>query len=301
MNASKTIFLVDDDEDDRMLMRHALIKGISPIKVVDVARGDELLPVLDHTPEGPKLVLMDMNMPRINGLEMLARLKDDMRYKHIPVVMISTTTTQALITQAYDLGANAFIVKPVSLEEYEQVSHGIGLCFLNNYRYAPTRPVSEMSTSKTIIIVENDDGHWYLLKTALRNSSMKYNVVRINNKERALAFADNELAGFHPAVDMILIDPYLPHRDDGLQLLSGMRNSMHAQHLRNIPIVIFTYSDNTEGIDEYYRHRANSHLVKPPDMTGWRFYFENLLEFWSKMIMNTSAVTQLSFLGLLMQ
>ena len=284
MNGSKTIFLVDDDEDDRMLMRQALIKTISPINVVDVVCGEDLSTALDHASDGPKLILMDMNMPRINGLEMLASLKSDTRYKHIPVVMISTTTNQELISRAYDQGANAFIVKPISLEEYEQVSHGIGLCFLNNYRWITTTPVSESSGSKTIIVVEDNDDHWQLLKTALRNSSIKYNVVRMNTRERALAFAYNELTDFLPAVDMILIDLYLPEREDGLQLLSAIRNSVHAHHLEHIPIVIFTYSDRIDDIDECYRHQANAYLVKPLDISGWRFYFENLLEFWSKTI-----------------
>ena len=113
---------------------------------------------------------------------------------------------------------------------------------------------------------------------------MRYNVVRMNTKERAMAFADNELADFVPSVDMILIDLYLPHREDGLELLSYMRQALSARRLENIPIVVFTYSDSTEDIDDSYRHQANAYLIKPLDITGWRFYFENLLGFWSKTI-----------------
>ncbi|MCE6992957.1 response regulator [Dyadobacter sp. CY323] len=284
MPSYKTIFLVDDDEDDRMLVREALVKTVNPIRLVDVERSDDLFPFLDRAPMGPKLILMDMNMPRINGLEMLAKLKGDPRYEHIPVIMISTTTNSALITQAYSLGVNAFIVKPVSYEEYDQLARGVALCFLNNYRWQATAPVSDFDDSKTIIVVEDSDDHWFLLQTAIRNSSMKYQLVRLNTKERATLFAKDELPGFVPAVDMILVDLYLPKREDGLQLLANLRKSMHDHHLQNIPIVIFTYSDSSRDVDDCYRGQANAYLVKPLDVTGWRFYFENLIQFWSKAV-----------------
>ncbi|MCF0072778.1 response regulator [Dyadobacter sp. CY261] len=284
MQEYKTIFLVDDDEDDRMLMREALEKSISPITIVDVAHSHDLLRFLENAPNGPKLILMDMNMPRIDGLQMLVHLKSDKPHKHIPVVMISTTTNQAMISRAYDLGANAFIVKPVSFAEYEHVARGVGLCFLNNYRWAASTPAFESADCKTIIVVEDNDDHWYLLDAAMRNSSMRYNLVRISTKERALAFAHHELVAFLPKVDMILIDLYLPEREDGLQLLSSIRKSMQANHLENTPIVVFTYSNSAQDIDDCYRHDANAYLVKPLDITGWRFYFENLLNFWSTAI-----------------
>ncbi|UON85379.1 hypothetical protein MUK70_10315 [Dyadobacter chenwenxiniae] len=60
-----------------------------------------------------------------------------------------------------------------------------------------------------------------------------------------------------------------------------IRKSLHFNHLENIPIVVFTYSDRTQDIDDCYRQQANAYLVKPLDITGWRFYFENPLDFWS--------------------
>lgn len=284
MNEFKTIFLVDDDEDDRMLLREALTDVIDAVRVVDVVSGEALFPALGRAGEGSKLILMDMNMPRVNGLEMLGRLKGDSAYMHIPVVMVSTSTNQRLITQAYELGANAFIVKPVTLDEYELVARGVGLCFLNNFRLAAPGAMPTLSDGKTIVVVEDSDDHWLLFERALRTAPTKYHLLRIDTKERALAFAGDELAGYQPAVDMILVDLYLPQRQDGLQLLSGMRTALQMQNLDHIPMIVFTYSDLPEDIDDCYRSQANAYLIKPADISGWRFYFENLLHFWSAAI-----------------
>lgn len=284
MNQHKTIYIVDDDEDDRMLMREALTNALSPINIVDVENGEKLTEYIDNTGKGPKLILMDMNMPRVNGMEMLAMLKGDVCYRHIPVVMVSTTTNQAMINQAYNLGANAFIVKPATYEEYQQIALGVGLCFLNNDCPIANSPVPPVLGEKTIVVVEDSDDHWFLLENALKSSSMNYNVVRINSKMRALAFANEELPNFLPAVDVILVDLYLPQREDGLDLLLDIRQALRVNSLENIPIVVFTYSDSIDDIDESYRHQANAYLIKPLNITRWRFYFENLLGFWSKSI-----------------
>lgn len=284
MNTYKTIFLVDDDEDDRMLLREALTDVLQGVKVIDVVSGEALFPALEQAGEGAKLILMDMNMPRVNGLEMLARLKGDPAYLHIPVVMVSTSTNQMLITRAYNAGANAFIVKPVSLSEYELLARGVGLCFLNNYRQTLPSGVTEGLESKTVVVVEDSDDHWLLLKTALRNSAIGSQILRVNTKESAMAFVRDKLANYLPPVDMILVDLYLPERADGLELLSGIRSTLQMQDLDRIPVIVFTYSDLPADIDDCYRSQANAYLIKPTDITGWRFYFENLLHFWSNAI-----------------
>lgn len=135
MNDLKTVYLADDDEDDRMLIRQALESISEGLNIIEVGNGEELLALLDQRrdPRDPALILMDMNMPRKTGLEALAQIKSNPGSRHIPVVMISTSSDQQLILKAYDQGINAFITKPVFLLEYEQLAQAINLCFLHNY------------------------------------------------------------------------------------------------------------------------------------------------------------------------
>lgn len=136
MAQTKTIYLVDDDDDDREFMKAALCSTIDNVEIVEVPRVTELISLLEAEQQiiGPKLILMDLNMPRINGMEMLVEIKQSTNHRHIPVVMVSTTTHQQQIDEAYARGANAFVVKPVTSAEYETVARGVGLCFLNHYR-----------------------------------------------------------------------------------------------------------------------------------------------------------------------
>jgi len=280
MEQHKTIFVVDDDEDDRMLIVEALTNVLGAVRIIEAVNAEALTGLLVSAPVGPKLILMDMNMPRVNGLEMLLQLKVDSRYQHIPVVMISTTNDQRLIGRAYECGANAFIIKPVTFSEYERMALGIGLCYLNMFRLELSMP--ELDGENAIIVVEENDEHWSVFRNALHDSPVNYRLIRINTKKRAMDFVDNELAGFFPAVSIILIDLYLPAREDGLELVSYMRRSLLASNLKNIPIIVFTYSQSGHDADDSYRASANAYLIKPSDISGWRFYFENVLAFWSK-------------------
>jgi CheY-like chemotaxis protein len=126
---SIVILLADDDEDDRMLTADALnISGFSN-ELRSVRDGEELMDYLCHrgkhappaTPPRPGLILLDLNMPRKDGLEALREMKDDPALRCIPVVILTTSRTEADIERAYNLGANSFIVKPVTFTDLANV------------------------------------------------------------------------------------------------------------------------------------------------------------------------------------
>jgi CheY-like chemotaxis protein len=129
-----TILIADDDEDDSMLIREALAESELPMDLYFVSNGEELLDYLynrgkftnkNQAPR-PGLILLDLNMPKKNGLEVLKDIKQDTSLRHIPVVVLTTSDSKEDIYHTYDLGANSFIVKPVTFASLVEVMKNIG-------------------------------------------------------------------------------------------------------------------------------------------------------------------------------
>jgi CheY-like chemotaxis protein len=80
-----------------------------------------------HVNTAPLLILLDLNLPVLNGLQVLQRIKADERTRRIPVVMLTTTDLQQEITKCYDLGCNIYIVKPVDYVKFSETIRNLGL------------------------------------------------------------------------------------------------------------------------------------------------------------------------------
>ncbi len=117
-----TILIADDDADDRMLLQDAFIENGLPNELRFVNDGEELLAYLRRegayaAPEAspaPGLILLDLNMPRLDGREALRLIKSDPRFQRIPVVVLTTSKAEEDILRTYDLGVSSFITKPVT-------------------------------------------------------------------------------------------------------------------------------------------------------------------------------------------
>jgi two-component system response regulator len=115
-----TIILADDDEDDRLLAQDAMEAAGATYECHTVCDGQELLDYLrcagkykDKPVNSlPSVILLDLNMPILDGRETLRRLKDDAQLSNIPVVILSTSTAEEDITEGYGLGAASYMVKP---------------------------------------------------------------------------------------------------------------------------------------------------------------------------------------------
>lgn len=121
---SITILLADDDEEDRAMTEEALKESRLANEVRFVADGEELTDYLfrrggyedpARSPL-PGLILLDLNMPKKDGREVLAELKGDPQLRQIPVVVLTTSKAEEDIVRSYDLGVNSFITKPVTFE-----------------------------------------------------------------------------------------------------------------------------------------------------------------------------------------
>jgi CheY-like chemotaxis protein len=124
------ILLADDDPDDIDMTRRALTKNNVDVEIYTVGDGEELVDFLNHrgsfAPAArsptPSLILLDLNMPKMDGREALANIKADPKLRPIPVVVMTTSTAQQDIARAYELGSNSFISKPITLAELVDIT-----------------------------------------------------------------------------------------------------------------------------------------------------------------------------------
>jgi CheY-like chemotaxis protein len=128
--SSITILMADDDEDDRLLTADALKRARVLNDMRFVVDGEDLMHYLrgqGRYAEGgvpaprPGLILLDLNMPKMDGREALAEIKGDPELRRIPVVVLTTSKGEEDIVRTYDLGVNSFVSKPVTFEELASV------------------------------------------------------------------------------------------------------------------------------------------------------------------------------------
>lgn len=120
MSRNAKILLADDDKEDRFIMSDTFNEiGLS--EVIDfVENGEKLITYLedikteDHL---PTLIVLDLNMPRMNGTQTLRALKNNVRYKHIPVIIFSTSVNVIEMQECMEIGAASYVTKPVTYKE----------------------------------------------------------------------------------------------------------------------------------------------------------------------------------------
>jgi two-component system response regulator len=132
---AKDILLVEDNSDDVELTVMALKEAKITNPVVVVRNGVEALDYLFGTgayalrsaEDQPVVVLLDIKLPLLNGLDVLKRMREDERTRRTPVVMLTSSTEQADIVRTYDLGANSYVRKPVEFESFVTAARQLGL------------------------------------------------------------------------------------------------------------------------------------------------------------------------------
>jgi len=124
------ILLVEDNPLDLDLTVRAFATKNLTNPIQTARDGEEALKYIEKWDNGepiPVVILLDLNMPKINGLEVLKEIKNHPEYKTIPVVILTTSSESADIKTAYQLGANSYIVKPVDFEKFVEVAGHIDL------------------------------------------------------------------------------------------------------------------------------------------------------------------------------
>jgi two-component system, response regulator len=128
------ILLVEDNPDDEFLVLRALRKHKVSNKIHIVRDGEEALDFLfcrgpyasGECARNLRLVLLDLKLPKVSGLEVLAEVKQDPRTRHIPIVLLTSSTLQEEMLRAYVEGANSFLQKPVDFDQFDELIKHVG-------------------------------------------------------------------------------------------------------------------------------------------------------------------------------
>lgn len=132
------ILLVEDNPNDVELTLHALRENNITNHIEVVRDGAEALDFIFNTgayanrpqDQHPKVILLDLKLPKVSGLEVLERVKSDPHTKTIPVVALTSSREEPDITRCYQLGVNSYIVKPVDFEQFTEAVRNLGLYWL---------------------------------------------------------------------------------------------------------------------------------------------------------------------------
>ena len=115
--ATVVLLIVEDSPSDLALTKHALAESGMPLTLIAARDGEEAMALL-RKDRPPDLILLDLNLPRKSGLEVLTELAGDPELRRIPVVVLSSSGAQKDVQEAYDRNANAYLVKSLDLDEF---------------------------------------------------------------------------------------------------------------------------------------------------------------------------------------
>jgi two-component system, response regulator len=131
------ILLVEDNQNDAELSLYTLKKFKIANSIYHARDGEEALSYLFGKPSAgeklanvPRLILLDLKLPKVNGLEVLRKLKSDPRTQSVPVVVLTSSREERDIIESYDLGVNSYIVKPIDFEQFTEAVRNVGLYWL---------------------------------------------------------------------------------------------------------------------------------------------------------------------------
>jgi CheY-like chemotaxis protein len=147
MKDRDTLVLIEDNPDDAALAMRALRNNKIANNVVLLEDGAKALDYLFATgqfegrnvSDAPCLILLDLKLPRIDGLDVLKRIREDERTKLIPVVVLTSSSEERDLVESYNLGANSYILKPVDFEQFVEAVQTLGLYWLVLNEPAPAQ------------------------------------------------------------------------------------------------------------------------------------------------------------------
>jgi CheY-like chemotaxis protein len=144
--SQRMILLVEDNPDDEALTRRALAKNNIQNEVLVARDGAEALDLLFGTgahagrPIEPEVILLDLKLPKVDGLEVLRRIRADDRTRLLPVVILTSSREERDVISGYGLGANSYIRKPVDFQQFVEAVRQLGLYWLVLNEPPPRRP-----------------------------------------------------------------------------------------------------------------------------------------------------------------
>jgi two-component system response regulator len=137
MKSAPYIFLVEDNEQDEILTIKALAKNKISNEIRVARDGAEALEMLFSSEDLPQLILLDLKLPKIDGLEVLKQIRSHPKTKIVPVVILTTSKEDSDLLSGYELGANSYVRKPIDFHQFTDVVKSLGTYWLIINEKAP--------------------------------------------------------------------------------------------------------------------------------------------------------------------
>ncbi len=263
------VLLVEDSPTDRLLTRAALQEADRPIAVHVVDNGAEAMAFVRKKGRfadaaTPDLVLLDLNLPRMDGREVLMRIKSDPRLRHIPVVVLTTSASPDDVAAAYEAHANSFITKPVDYERLREV-----LKLVERYWCEVVRLPDEVGSGRTslpapashalpplanralrMLVVEDSASDLLLLRHAVSTGLRQVELTSASD----LASALSQLAA--GAFDVVITDLSLPDAR-GMDAIRALRYAAPST-----PLLVLTGTSDVDTGEQAMAAGAEDYLVK---------------------------------------
>ena len=310
-NKIAEILLVEDNPGDVRLTKEALRESLINHLFV-VGDGEQAMEFLhrkgnyEDAPR-PAVVLLDLNLPKKDGREVLAEIRADDELKSLPVIVMTSSKAQEDFLIAERLDVNCYLRKPIDPEEFVNsliasvegfelaagfdptpVSVGDGKVFVSDPSPAKgtridVEPGGELAE---ILLVEDNPADVRLILEALRESARSTRVHVTRDGEQALEFLRRE--GEYedaPRPAVVLLDLNLPKKS-GSEVLREIKTD---RDLRDIPVVILSTSQSENDIASAYLNHANCYIVKRPDLDQFFHDIGSIANFWLKVVKLPSA------------
>lgn len=288
------ILLVEDNASDTLLIRRAFEKAGMRENLFRAKDGDDAVAYLDGSGAYqdraahplPCLILLDIKLPRRSGFEVLSWIRRDPRpLRRIPVVMFTSSRHSVDVNRAYELGANAYAVKPDTTNELNELVHSIKTFWLQQNEFPVTTPAQPTtqhageqrpdSESRTILLIEDERSDAMLIRRALTRAGFAGEIEHALDGNLALAWLQRRSeSGRLPS--LVLLDLKLPGMS-GFEVLDEIRRS---PRMRQVPIVVLAGSQDAATINRAYERGANSYLVKTPDPEEINRLMSFLQQYW---------------------
>ena len=114
------ILFIEDDTIENMKFQRTISKLQLKHTILEAKNGEEALDILKNCQKLPDIILLDLNMPRMSGIEFLEILKADTNYKYLPTIILTTSENRADLLECYRIGIAGYVIKPLKYEDYEK-------------------------------------------------------------------------------------------------------------------------------------------------------------------------------------